>query len=260
MEWYYATDQQAIGPVAETDFERMVKEGQITPKTLVWKQGMAGWQEFGKLGGKGNRVTTVPGNGGSIGGQLRCSECGTPFSRNDMIRFQGRWVCAGCKPVFVQKLKEGAALSGAVQYGGFWIRVVATFIDGLILGAVNIILSLVFFSSTGFMMVAQQNMMPSDGGRLAGLYAIYMVLVYGLQAAYMTWFVGKFGATPGKMACKLKIIRPDGSKVTYARAFGRYFGYLLSSIILCIGYIMAGFDQEKRALHDMICDTRVIRN
>jgi uncharacterized RDD family membrane protein YckC len=33
----------------------------------------------------------------------------------------------------------------------------------------------------------------------------------------------------------------------------------VSAILLCIGYIMAGFDSEKRALHDMMCDTRVIR-
>jgi uncharacterized RDD family membrane protein YckC len=47
--------------------------------------------------------------------------------------------------------------------------------------------------------------------------------------------------------------------VDLGRAFGRYFGKLLSAIILGIGYIMAAFDSEKRALHDMICDTRVIK-
>jgi uncharacterized RDD family membrane protein YckC len=34
---------------------------------------------------------------------------------------------------------------------------------------------------------------------------------------------------------------------------------MLSAIILMIGYIMAGFDEQKRALHDILCDTRVIR-
>jgi uncharacterized RDD family membrane protein YckC len=34
--------------------------------------------------------------------------------------------------------------------------------------------------------------------------------------------------------------------------------YIVSGIILLIGYIMAGFDEEKRALHDRVCDTRVI--
>jgi uncharacterized RDD family membrane protein YckC len=43
------------------------------------------------------------------------------------------------------------------------------------------------------------------------------------------------------------------------RAVGRYFAKIVSGIILMIGYIMAGFDSEKRALHDMMCDTRVIK-
>ena len=84
-------------------------------------------------------------------------------------------------------------------------------------------------------------------------------LSIGLMIFYTTYFVGKYGATPGKMICKLKIIRPDGTELTYMRAFGRFFGEWLSSMILYIGYIMVGFDKEKRALHDMICDTRVIK-
>jgi uncharacterized RDD family membrane protein YckC len=70
--------------------------------------------------------------------------------------------------------------------------------------------------------------------------------------------IGKYGATLGKMACKIKVVTPDGGRVTYLRAFGRYFAKLLSAMICFIGYIMAGFDDEKRALHDRICDTRVV--
>jgi uncharacterized RDD family membrane protein YckC len=39
---------------------------------------------------------------------------------------------------------------------------------------------------------------------------------------------------------------------------GRYFSEMLSGMIMMIGYIMAGFDDEKRALHDRICNTRVV--
>jgi uncharacterized RDD family membrane protein YckC len=55
------------------------------------------------------------------------------------------------------------------------------------------------------------------------------------------------------------VVRPDGRPVDLGRAFGRYFAKILSAFILLIGYIIAGFDSEKRALHDMICDTRVIK-
>jgi uncharacterized RDD family membrane protein YckC len=58
----------------------------------------------------------------------------------------------------------------------------------------------------------------------------------------------------------LKIVRPDGERITYARAFGRYFAERLSILIVWVGYMMAGWDEEKRALHDRIADTRVIHS
>ena len=86
-----------------------------------------------------------------------------------------------------------------------------------------------------------------------------MLLQYGIPAAYETWFVGKYAATPGKMACKLKVVVEDSSQVTYLRSLGRHFAKLLSGMILAIGFLMAAFDEEKRALHDRICETRVVR-
>jgi uncharacterized RDD family membrane protein YckC len=62
------------------------------------------------------------------------------------------------------------------------------------------------------------------------------------------------------MACKLKVVTADNDRVSYPRAFGRYFAEILSGLILLIGYIMAAFDDQKRTLHDRICDTRVIRS
>ncbi len=79
-----------------------------------------------------------------------------------------------------------------------------------------------------------------------------------LTLAYNVYFVSTRGATPGKMVLGLKIIRSDGSPVSAGRALGRYLGYILSGLILYIGFIIAGFDSEKRALHDHLADTRVI--
>jgi uncharacterized RDD family membrane protein YckC len=92
------------------------------------------------------------------------------------------------------------------------------------------------------------------------VYALVQAFIQtSVAVAYTTFFVGKYGATPGKMACGLQVVRPDGGRVTYLRAFGRYFAEWLSQITLLIGYIIAAFDDEKRSLHDLICDTRVIR-
>jgi uncharacterized RDD family membrane protein YckC len=99
------------------------------------------------------------------------------------------------------------------------------------------------------------------GGRENSVFVNILVNVvsWALSIAYTTYFLGAHSATPGKMACGLRVVRPDGERISYARACGRFFAEILSSITLGIGYIIAAFDDEKRALHDRICDTRVVR-
>jgi uncharacterized RDD family membrane protein YckC len=125
-------------------------------------------------------------------------------------------------------------------------------IDGIILFAVNFVISLALGLSTPQFIGVQQG--------TAGLMAIAVSWFAGMaiQIAYEVFFIGKYGATLGKQACKIKVVRADGSPVGYALATGRFFAKILSSITLLIGYIIAAFDSEKRALHDRICDTRVI--
>ena len=74
-----------------------------------------------------------------------------------------------------------------------------------------------------------------------------------ITVAFTVFFLGRFGATPGKMALNLKVVRPGGEPVTYLQALGRYFSEMVSSMTCGIGYVIAGFDVEKRALHDSHC-------
>ena len=79
-----------------------------------------------------------------------------------------------------------------------------------------------------------------------------------IACLYEVIMIHQFGATLGKMAVGIKVIRTDGSGVGWGASIGRYFMKIVSGLILGIGYIMAGFDDEKRALHDRVCDTRVV--
>jgi uncharacterized RDD family membrane protein YckC len=87
-----------------------------------------------------------------------------------------------------------------------------------------------------------------------------ILLQFTIAVCYDTWFVGKYGATPGKMACKIEVVTADAGQVSYLRAFARHFAKWISGFTLGIGYLMAAFDDQKRSLHDRICDTRVIRS
>ena len=183
----------------------------------------------------------------------KCSECGKPFPEDDLIKYEEFHICAGCKPMFLQKIKEGVAVS-EVQYAGFWIRAGAKMIDWLILMIPQFIFNMVIMGSV--------NMQPGNPEQLAvmsGRIILSFVLQLLVPLIYTTWFLGKFSATPGKMACGLKFITAENEKISYLRAFGRHFGDLLSGIILAIGYLMVAFNSEKKALHDIICNTRVIK-
>lgn len=91
------------------------------------------------------------------------------------------------------------------------------------------------------------------------MQAIIQVCAMGVGISYEVFFLRKYDATPGKMAVGLKILRPDGAKLSIGRIIGRYFATIVSALPLLIGYIMAAFDDEHRALHDRIADTRVIQ-
>ena len=95
-------------------------------------------------------------------------------------------------------------------------------------------------------------------GQAIGL--LFQLILVAVRTVYSTFFLGKFGATPGKMIFKLTVVDASGGKISYGRAFGRSCAEILSRVICLIGYIIAAFDDQKRALHDHMCSTRVIYN
>jgi hypothetical protein len=100
--WYYASNGQQQGPVDQAAFDRLVTEGTITSATPVWKEGMADWAPLGEVrpaGGPG--VALAPGSAGI------CSICGQNVGADNLIELLGRPVCAACKPVAIQSLREG---------------------------------------------------------------------------------------------------------------------------------------------------------
>ena len=196
-----------------------------------------------------------------------CSECGRPAAHEELARFGDQMVCPNCKDAYAQKLREGVARAGFVRYGGFWLRFVAMVIDGIILaipmGIAQVAMVGAMATNTPRIEPGTVTVNPAEVfaamGPMLERTGLLVLLGMVLGCTYETFFLVKFGATPGKMALGLKVVRPDGSRIQAGRAIGRYFAKLLSAIIIYIGYIMAGFDSQKRALHDMICDTRVIK-
>jgi len=181
-----------------------------------------------------------------------CVMCRRPSPVSEMVQIQGKWVCGDCKPDYVRTLKMGLTQPGEHRYAGFWIRLAAKIIDGMAVGFASLIILL----PLQFAFMASTQM--QGPGEVMVYSAFSNLLQFGITAAYGTFFLGKFQATPGKMACGLRVVRPAGENLTYLRSFGRCLAEVISYIIIAIGYIIAAFDSEKRTLHDRICDTRVV--
>ncbi|MCY8913338.1 RDD family protein [Bacillus atrophaeus] len=145
---------------------------------------------------------------------------------------------------------------------GFWIRFLAYIIDFIIVGIPTYIIQ---FIITSIFVVGAVSANP--GGMTEEEYTIsYLIfgvmpmiiisvilgsLYYGLLTA------SKMQGTLGKKILGLKVVNEQGGRVSVGQGIGRYFAYILSGIIFYIGFIMVAFGQKK-GLHDIICQTRVV--
>jgi len=270
MNWYYAEAGEQRGPITDVELSDLAKTGTIRDGTLVWREGMENWQPYGKV--KSPSSAPPPRLG-----EVVCWQCGKMFLKDEVITIGEGSVCAACKPIYLQRLKEGARVAGAQEYAGFWIRFAAKFIDGIIVAVVVfvplIIFVVVLSASTSRSVQGGFGAFPPENPGWAGTGAVLgqafvgqalnllaQLILVAVRTAYSTFFLGKFGATPGKMVFKLTVVDASGGKIGYGRAFGRSCAEILSQLICAIGYIIAAFDDQKRALHDHMCNTRVIFN
>jgi uncharacterized RDD family membrane protein YckC len=157
-----------------------------------------------------------------------------------------------------------------MTYAGFWKRFAAYLIDALIIGVACWIIILPVLGLIGIgassMEYSEEDMMTMDDEAAAGMAAMI------IGASMMLWVViGVSGwlyfalmessakqATLGKMALGIIVTDLNGNRLTFGRATGRYFGKILSGLILYIGFIMAAFTEKKQALHDMIAGSLVV--
>jgi uncharacterized RDD family membrane protein YckC len=179
-----------------------------------------------------------------------------------LVQIAGNWVCADCKPVFLSRvMASGEASPLAWRYAGFWVRFGARFIDGLVMIVPVLIIAAILIPN-----------LFHPGGRapnpsvFTALGFTFFVVIILAGACYEILMLKYCGATLGKMASGLKVVRSDGRSLGWGVCFGRFLMWnvvtsgipYLNWVLMLISGIMAGVDTEKRALHDRVCGTRVI--
>ena len=197
---------------------------------------------------------------------LPCSQCGRTFAHSDLLQIAGNWVCGNCKPAYLSRvMASGAAAASPLgwHYGGFWMRFGARMIDGILLGIPLLIIAALLIPN---LLRAQGDASNPAFTGFAAIGLTFFLVYFLVVICYEVVLLRYRGATLGKMACGLRVVRSDGSSLGWGVSIGRFVMWnvvtsgipYLNFILMLISGIMTGTDAEKRALHDRVCDTRVV--
>jgi len=143
------------------------------------------------------------------------------------------------------------------NHGGFWLRLAAAIIDTIITQLGLTIIGVIIGIFVGVFMGAAGSPM-GDIEMVAGGIG-YAIGIIG-QWLYFTIFeISGWMATPGKKILGLQVTDLNGQQIGFGRANGRYWGKIVSALILMIGFIMIAFTDKKQGLHDIMAGTLVIK-
>ena len=161
------------------------------------------------------------------------------------------------------------------RYAGFWKRMIAFFVDVLIIILVLLPLMMAlhgggYLGRLGAEFTAMLNSSgdPSaDAARILDLLSRSDSAIAALTdikveiglliATVLFWRLR--GATPGKMLIKARIVRAGSlSRLSTGQLIGRFFAYIVSFIPVGLGFIWIAFDKRKQGWHDKLAGTVVI--
>jgi uncharacterized RDD family membrane protein YckC len=220
MDWYYAQNNRQNGPVTVEALVSMLQQGHVQPTDLVWREGMGNWQPAGMVP---ELSAAMPAAGATL-----------------------------------SYLNPGVGPTGPPVYAGFWLRFAAVIIDGILLGVVGFVVN--------FAIGLERPMFAARPGMGNPAFNIGLILSGTAVGIVLEWLyyalmeTSKFQGTLGKMALGLIVTDLNGQPINFGRATGRNFGKLISRYFtLYIGFMMAGWTQQKQALHDMMAGCLVLR-
>lgn len=317
--WFY-TDALATqqGPVDGPTLLDLNDSGGVAARSLVWHEGLEAWVPFSTVAGK---LIEAENDGEPVEIGV-CAHSGRVYRIGEMLPYGEALIGPEQKEPFLQIMMEDATVEIAdathrgADYVGFWWRTLSSLLDYMI-KMIPAMLCMVPYYVVTFTSGVTAGAGVGGGDDFQSLtgFTAMMMIAYGfgllgvlaVSIFYDTWMVGKYQATAGKMIIGAKVVNPDGSRLTYKRAFIRWLakkplnylivwipsaiglglvvaviaaasknsgdnaaGFVFAMITglfiyfallaLCSGvYWMAAFDPEKRALHDRIASTRVVK-
>jgi uncharacterized RDD family membrane protein YckC len=145
------------------------------------------------------------------------------------------------------------ATASTRTYAGFWIRVLAFLLDGIVVSVIAAALSPAFgapiITTVGQASGTGVTFTYTSGAASSLLGFLYFIGFWGLR-----------GQTPGMMPFHLSIVKLDGSRPNLIEALLRYVGLIISFVVILLGVIWVAFDARKQGWHDKIAGTLVVRD
>ena len=127
------------------------------------------------------------------------------------------------------------------HYAGFWLRVLASIIDNILIGIITLPVLYMIYGSGYF----------TDESFIKGGWDIVFNYLFPIVVIISFWIYKS--ATPGKMAVRTRIVDArTGGKPSTGQFIGRYFAYILSTLPLLMGFIWVAFDKRKQGWHDKL--------
>ena len=213
-------DGREYGPATLEELHQWVTEGRVGPQTMVWDGRAETWGPASQI-----------------------------FELAQAFQQPG--------------LKTPPATPVPVALAGFWVRLAAYLVDRIVLW---MIFSFAWMAASKWLNIEQPSLEslneiqdPAQFWEAAlPLLARQMAVYLPIHLVYDVLFNGRFGATPGKMLVCVRIVRLDGSRISYGVALLRWLSARVSDLLLYTGYLLVAFRRDKRALHDLLASTQVI--
>jgi uncharacterized RDD family membrane protein YckC len=180
---------------------------------------------------------------------MLCSKCGAENENNAQF-------CFSCS-YQLNEIFSIAPQPAIIVYAGFWRRFVAFLIDNIILEIVTTIFGCIYAFIIGYTFTVTGISEDTSKIVLFVGVCIFCIIFYWLYFTLLESSLKQ--ATFGKMAIGIIVTDLNNNRISFGKANGRYWGKIVSAIILFIGFFMAGFTQKKQALHDIMAGTLVVK-
>lgn len=227
MQVWIGRNGERFGPYTDDEVRGWLRDGTCRPEELGWYEGMTDWRPLGEL-------------------------------------FPDDRPAPGVVPPPPPPFMGISDAAVEPEYAGFWLRFGAWVIDYIILMVPFTVISLMM--GLGTVMSSLLAQMEHDQAGAIATYAeavrpiSYVLLLIGF--AYYAFFESsKWQATPGKLACGIRVIDTDGQRLTIGRAAARNAVRLVNALTFLVPmvfYVVAAFTQRKQGVHDLLASTYVV--